>query len=77
MTGRRTWMQADLLGQVRALHRTQATFEALLDDAVAAAVVAGVSRIVLAEVLGVHRATFYRRFGDAVRQAESLNVEVT
>jgi hypothetical protein len=52
----------EALANVRVLASHRQMFQAMLEDAVAAACAAGVRRNDLAEALGVHRATFYRHF---------------
>lgn len=66
MTRSRGFRQAESIGQVRALVRTRSTYDELLTEAVKSACELGVPRAVLAEVLGVHRATFYRQFGPVI-----------
>jgi AraC-like DNA-binding protein len=52
----------EALADVRAALRARSVFDRLLDDAVTQACATGVSVTVLARVLGIHRATFYRQF---------------
>lgn len=52
----------DALAEVRGLVRAEDALEAQLEEAVAEARAAGVSGHNLAQALGVHRATPYRRF---------------
>ena len=66
MLSSRGFRQAQSIGQVRALHEARSTYEHLLSEAVREACGLGVPRSVLADVLGIHRATFYRQYGAVV-----------
>jgi hypothetical protein len=73
--GRGTWDQAEAVGLVRALIRTRAGFDVQLAEAVREASELGVPKSMLADVLGVHRATLYRQFGSVMFGTEEPGSE--
>ena len=54
--------EAVALGRVEALFSARSEFDGLLRAAVVSACAAGVPRLLLAELLGVHRSTLYRQW---------------
>ena len=54
--------EAVALGRIEALFSARNEFDSLLRAAVVAACAAGVPRLVIAELLGVHRSTLYRQW---------------
>lgn len=58
----RGFRQAESIGSVRALLGTRSVYDELLRESLRQACELGVPVTVLAEVLGVHRATFYRQY---------------
>jgi hypothetical protein len=54
--------EAVALGRVEALFSARTEFDVLLRAAVVAACSAGVPRLLLADLLGVHRSTLYRQW---------------
>ena len=54
--------EAVALGRVEALFSARSEFDGLLRAAVLAACAAGVPRLLLANLLGVHRSTLYRQW---------------
>ncbi len=55
-------VEAVALGRVEALFLARSEFDQLLRAAVVRACEAGVPRLVLAELIGVHRSTLYRQW---------------
>lgn len=62
----------EALANVRVLAAHRQMFHSMLEEAVRAACAAGVRRDDLADVLGVHRATFYRQFVTARCDSEEV-----